>query len=229
MILETKRLQIDEFTKDDAGFIVELLNEPAFIQHIADKRVRSLEDAKRYLEEGPMASYRDFGFGLWRVGLKGTDTSIGMCGLLKRDYLEDVDIGFAFLDEHCRKGYALEAASAVLAHAANQLGLMKITAIVNNDNAPSIGLLKKLDFRFERDLLLPDEEAKVMLMAYQANGQRMQTEIDRKIDILTQYALDLGATGVKVIAAEDIATRDELADRCLEPGCENYGKSKRRG
>ena len=226
MFLETKRLRIREFTEQDAAFIVKLLNEPAFIQHIADKGVRSLKDAERYLEEGPMASYGKFGFGLWHVALKKTGLPIGMCGLLKRDYLEDVDIGFAFLADHWRKGYALEAASAVMAHATGCLGLEKLVAIVGKDNARSVSLLGKLDFRFERYIRLPDETTDVMLMAHQGNGQGMQAGKGEKLAILTGGALDLGASGVKVIAAGDIVIRDELADRCREPGCEHYGKSK---
>ena len=226
MFLDTKRLRIREFTKQDAAFIVKLLNEPAFIQHIADKGVRSLKDAERYLEEGPMASYGKFGFGLWHVALKKTGLPIGMCGLLKRDYLEDVDIGFAFLADHWRKGYALEAASAVMAHATGCLGLEKLVAIVGKDNARSVSLLGKLDFRFERYIRLPDETTDVMLMAHQGNGQGMQAGKGEKLAILTGGALDLGASGVKVIAAGDIVIRDELADRCREPGCEHYGKSK---
>ena len=226
MFLETKRLRIREFTEQDAAFIVKLLNEPAFIQHIADKGVRSLKDAERYLEEGPMASYREFGFGLWRVSLKETDTSIGMCGLLRRDFLDHVDIGYAFLAEHRRKGYALEAASAVMAHATGKLGLEKVVAIVSRDNAPSIRLLEKLDFGFERLIRMPDDDVDVSLMAFNRNGQGMQAEIGEKMALLTKRALDLGATGVERIAAGDIVVRDELAERCLEPGCEHYGKSK---
>ena len=226
MLLETKRLRIREFTKEDAAFIVNLLNEPAFIQHIADKGVRSLEDAAAYLREGPMASYEEFGFGLWHVALKKPDISIGMCGLLKRDYLEAADIGFAFLAEHGQKGYALEAASAVMAHATGKLGLEKILAIVNNGNGRSIRLLEKLDFLFERHIRLPDEEKDVMLMAYKGNGQHMQAEAHEKMAVLAQCALDLGATGVQAIDAGDMVVRDELAERCLEPGCEHYGKSK---
>jgi len=226
VLLETKRLLIREFTMDDAGFVVALLNEPAFIQHIADKGVRSKEDAKRYLEDGPLASYSEFGFGLWRVSLKDSGASIGMCGLLQRDFLDHVDIGYAFLAEHRRKGYALEAAWAVMAHATGKLGLEKIVAIVSQDNAPSIRLLEKLDFGFERLIRMPDDDMDVSLMAFKGNGQRVQAEIGEKMAVLNKRALDLGATGVECIAIDEIVVRDELAERCLEPGCEHYGKSK---
>jgi len=226
VLLETKRLLIREFTMDDAGFVVALLNEPAFIQHIADKGVRSKEDAKRYLEDGPLASYSEFGFGLWRVSLKDSGASIGMCGLLQRDFLDHVDIGYAFLAEHRRKGYALEAASAVMAHATGKLRLEKVVAIVSQDNAPSIRLLEKLDFGFERLIRMPDDDMDVSLMAFKGNGQRTQADIGEKMAVLTKRALDLGATGVELISADNIVVRDELAERCLEPGCEHYGRSK---
>ena len=176
MLLETKRLRIQAFAGSDAAFIVSLLNDPDFIQHIADKGVRSKADAKRYLLEGPLASYKAFGFGLWRVALKESGDPIGMCGLLKRDYLEAVDLGFAFLAEHRRKGYALEAAMAVRDHATERLGLEKLAAIVNSDNGRSVSLLKKLGFRFERHIRLPDEETEVMLMVYTAKARCLPTE-----------------------------------------------------
>jgi [ribosomal protein S5]-alanine N-acetyltransferase len=147
---ETGRLALRRFTTADAAFVVELLNEASFLRYIGDKGVRTEADACRYLEAGPLASYARHGFGLYRVGLKHSGEPIGMCGLLKRDWLEDVDIGFAFLPRFWRKGYGLEAAAAVLAHARDGLGLRRVVAITSPDNAASIGLLEKLGFRFER-------------------------------------------------------------------------------
>jgi RimJ/RimL family protein N-acetyltransferase len=98
--LKTDRLLIEPFTLDDAAFILRLLNEPSFVRHIADKGVRDLEGARGYLQTGPLASYDRYGFGLWRVGLAGKGTAIGMAGLLRRDWLDDIDIGYAFLPEY---------------------------------------------------------------------------------------------------------------------------------
>jgi RimJ/RimL family protein N-acetyltransferase len=155
----------------DAAFVVELLNEPSFLRHIGDKGVRTEADACRYLAAGPLASYERHGFGLYRVGLKEIDQPIGMCGLLKRDWLEDVDIGFAFLPRFWRKGYALEAASAVLAHARDGLGLRRVVAITSPDNAASIGLLGKLGFRFERMARPSDREPEVRVFGLDLAGE----------------------------------------------------------
>jgi len=149
-VLETERLVLRRLTADDAGFILELLNDPAFLRYIGDKGVRTRADACRYIETGPVASYERHGFGLYRVELKDGGEPIGMCGLLKRDYLPDVDIGFALLPRHRSKGYAFESASAVLAHARDTLGLKRVLAITSPDNVASIGLLADLGFRFER-------------------------------------------------------------------------------
>src|SRR5690349_10085825 len=100
IVMNTGRLVLRQFSLDDAPFILRLLNEPSFVQHIADKGVRDLEGARGYLREGPMASYERHGFGLWLVSLAGGDTAIGMAGLLKRDYLDHMDIGYAFLPEY---------------------------------------------------------------------------------------------------------------------------------
>jgi RimJ/RimL family protein N-acetyltransferase len=163
--LKTTRLTIRPFTLDDAPFILRLLNEPSFIENIADKGVRDLEGARGYLRDGPLASYERHGFGLWRVGLADADTPIGMAGLLKRDYLDDIDIGYAFLPEFCGAGYALEATSAVLAYAGNQLGARRVVAIVADYNERSIHLLKKLGFADEGTVRMPGEQVDLLLLA----------------------------------------------------------------
>jgi RimJ/RimL family protein N-acetyltransferase len=160
---ETARLALRLFTAADAAFLVELLNEPSFLRYIGDKGVRTEADACRYLETGPLASYARHGFGLLRVGLRESGEPVGMCGLLKRDWLDDPDIGFAFRPRFGRRGYALEAASAVLAHARDRLGLRRVVAITTPDNEPSIGLLGKLGFRFERMARPAERESEVRL------------------------------------------------------------------
>jgi len=167
-VLETDRLALRRLTTDDAGFLVELLNEPSFLLHIGDKGVRTEADACRYLERGPLASYERFGFGLWRVGLKQSGEPVGMCGLLKRDWLTDVDLGFAFLPRFWAKGYAFEAASGVLLHARDAFGLKRIVAITSPDNAASIRLLAKLGFTFERMARASEKEPEVRLFAREA-------------------------------------------------------------
>lgn len=164
-VLDTARLTLHRFSTDDAAFVVELLNEPSFLRYIGDKGVRSEADACRYLEAGPMASYERFGFGLYRVGLREGGEPIGMCGLLKRDWLVDVDIGFAFLPRFWRRGYAFEASASVLVHARDGLGLERVVAITSPDNEASMALLAKLGFHFERVARASEKEAEVRLFA----------------------------------------------------------------
>ena len=150
--LQTARLTLCRFTADDAEFIHALLNEPSFLRFIGDRGVRTVEDAGRYIADGPVASYAQHGFGLYLVRLTDDGTAIGICGLLKRDYLEDVDLGFAFLPAHWGNGYAREAARAVMDLAREEFALSRIVAIVSPDNAASIGVLEALGFQFERVL-----------------------------------------------------------------------------
>lgn len=161
--IETPRLRLRPFTLDDAAFVLQLLNEPAFIRSIGDKGVRDLEGARRYLRHGPLASYERFGFGLFCVTLADSREPIGMCGVLKRDALPDPDLGFAFLTRAWSKGYALEAVSAILADARARHRLPRLLAITSPDNARSIALLEKVGFRFERMARLTDgaEEVRV--------------------------------------------------------------------
>jgi RimJ/RimL family protein N-acetyltransferase len=154
-VLETERLSLRHLTPKDADFILELVNEPAFLQNIGDRGVRTAADARRYIEDGPVASYARNGFGLYLVELKEAGVPIGMCGLIKRDVLEDVDIGYAFLKRFWSKGYAYEAASAVLDYGYHVLGLKRIVAITAPDNVGSVRVLEKIGLRFERIINLP--------------------------------------------------------------------------
>ena len=164
-VMTTARLVLRPFTLEDDAFILRLLNDPGFVRHIADKGVRDPEGARRYLSDGPLASYARWGFGLWRVGLAGDDTPIGMAGLLKRDYLPDIDIGYAFLPEYGGQGYAREAAAGVLAYARGPLNAPRVLAIVKEDNARSIRLLDQLGFEPEGTIRPPGEQADVRLFA----------------------------------------------------------------
>jgi RimJ/RimL family protein N-acetyltransferase len=166
MVCETTRLRISQFSEDgDAAFILRLLNEPSYIRHIADRNVRTLDDASAYLRNGAIASYARHGFGLSRVALKEGDTPIGMCGLIQRDNFADVDIGYAFLPEYWSKGYAIEAARGVLDTAVRVHGLQRVIAVVNPDNAESSRMLEKLGFVFEKMVRMQPEEDEIRQFA----------------------------------------------------------------
>jgi RimJ/RimL family protein N-acetyltransferase len=154
--IETERLLLRELSTDDAAFILRLVNEPSFIQFVGDKGVRNLDDARQYILNGPIASYKQNGFGLYLVKLKSTNLLIGMCGLLKRETLAHVDIGFAFVPEFWHQGYALESASAVFNYGKDVLKLPQIVAITNKDNVASGRLLEKLGLSFDREIDLND-------------------------------------------------------------------------
>ena len=161
-ILETDRAILRELIEEDAGFILDLLNQPSFIRYIGDRNVRTVEQAREYIENRLTESYRKFGFGMWAVELKETGELIGLCGFVKRDGLPDADIGFAFLPQFEGKGYAYECASAALRYGANVLNLQTVLAITSKDNEKSGKLLGKLDFKFERLIVMHgDEELKL--------------------------------------------------------------------
>jgi RimJ/RimL family protein N-acetyltransferase len=165
LILETARLSVERFTLEDAGFILRLLNDPAFILNIADKGVRTLDSAREYLQGGPLAHYDRHGFGLWRVSERRSGAPVGMCGLIRRDTLADVDLGYALLPEFTGKGYANEVARAVVDHARQRLSLRRIVAIVSPGNERSIRLLGRLGFVFERMMLWPPDDEEVAIHA----------------------------------------------------------------
>ncbi|HYH16772.1 MAG TPA: GNAT family N-acetyltransferase [Flavisolibacter sp.] len=165
-VIETDRLIISHLQHDDAAFIQKLVNTPGWLQYIGDRNVKSIEDALRYLEQGPLKSYEQWGFGLYRVALKNTNTAIGICGLIKRENLEDVDIGFALLPAYSGKGYAYEAAEAVLHLARHQFKMRRIVAIVQVDNAASLKLLQRLGLRFEKMVHLNGEDLALLAVDF---------------------------------------------------------------
>lgn len=158
MNLETQRLRVREFTATDVSFIVALLNAPNWLRYIGDRGVRTEPEALHYLEHGPRASYVRFGFGLCCVERKNDGVPVGMCGLLKREALPDVEIGFAFLPEHCGVGYAYESAGATIEAGWRRHGLKRLAAIVRPDNAASIHVLTKVGLGFEKMVQLPGGE-----------------------------------------------------------------------
>jgi RimJ/RimL family protein N-acetyltransferase len=165
LVVETERLILRRLELRDASFILELLNDPSFLRFIGDKGVRTLADARRYLSNGPLASYEQYGFGLYLVSLKENGSSIGICGILKRDSLPDPDIGFALLPGYWSKGYAFEAASAVMEHGRRDLGLTRIVAITSPENVASMRLLRKLGMEYESTVRLEEDRPEVRLFA----------------------------------------------------------------
>ncbi len=163
IVVQTERLILRKFTIEDAPFMLELLNMPSWLRFIGDRNVHSVEEAEQYLINGNIKNYLTYGFGFYLVEVKETGESIGMCGLVKRDSLDDVDIGFAFLPQFIGKGYGFEAASATLDYAENVLQLPKIIAIVNPDNADSIKLIKKIGLQFEKMVKLSFKDIELML------------------------------------------------------------------
>jgi [ribosomal protein S5]-alanine N-acetyltransferase len=164
IVIETKRLFLQEFTTEDSAFILELLNTPDWIRFIGDRGVRTIEEAEQYLFNGYMKSYQTHGFGFYKVVIKESNQPIGICGIIKRDYLEDVDIGFAFLPQFVGKGHGFEASRATLAYTFNTLKIKRVIAIVDPENVVSIGLIKKIGLVFEK-MIYPDHKEELMLFS----------------------------------------------------------------
>jgi [ribosomal protein S5]-alanine N-acetyltransferase len=148
-LIDTNRLVIRDITEQDFHFIFRLLNEPSWIKYIGDKGIKTETDAKNYIQTGPLQMYKDFGFGLFLVTLKENAIPIGLCGLIKRPSLENIDLGYAFLPEYTGKGYAFEATKAVIKYGKEQLSIDKLVAITTIDNLNSEKVLLKLGFSFD--------------------------------------------------------------------------------
>lgn len=167
-IINTPRLRLREIESGDAEFILDLLNQPSFIKNIGDRNVRTLEQSADFIENRFRASYETFGYGLWAVELKETGESLGICGFVRRDSLPDADIGFAFLPQFEKKGYAFEAARASLQYGSEKLNLSKVLAITSQNNESSIRLLEKLGFNFDGLIDLPHTPETLKLFSFNA-------------------------------------------------------------
>jgi RimJ/RimL family protein N-acetyltransferase len=155
-ILETPRLTMREFVEDDAEFVLELMNDPGWISQLGDKGIRTVEGAREFIVTRYLNSYEKFGFGFYLVALKDSGASIGLCGLIKRDSLEDVDIGFGFMERFWGKGYATESAAAVLNLGKNKLGIKRIVGITSLTNDASANVLEKIGLKFEKIINVPE-------------------------------------------------------------------------
>ena len=162
-ILETERLRLSEVEDSDAEFLLELLNEPSFIRFVADRGVRNHADALDYIENKIRPSYAEFGFGFYIVQLKKVLEPVGMCGLIKREVLDDVDIGYSFLPQFWGRGYAYESAAALMNYGRDVLRLRRIIALTAADNESSIRLIEKLGLRYEKTIQLPGYESESRL------------------------------------------------------------------
>ncbi|MBI1223862.1 MAG: GNAT family N-acetyltransferase [Bacteroidetes bacterium] len=162
-VLETERLKLREITPDDAQFYYNLLNSPGWLENIGDRKVYNLDDARKYIIHRLFSAYRNFGFGFWVMERKTDGVPVGVAGLVKRDFLDDVDMGYALLPEFYGKGYAVEAADAVLNFAKQKLALPRLAAILIESNKPSQRVVEKIGLRFERKFIAPGDEEELML------------------------------------------------------------------
>jgi RimJ/RimL family protein N-acetyltransferase len=163
VLFETERLILREATKEDAQFLYDLVNSPDWLKYIGDRGVHNLDDARKYAINRVLLHCRKDGFGFHVMERKSDGSSLGMCGLVKREFLEDIDIGYALLPEFYGKGYAYEAAHAMMLFAEQHLKLPRIAAITTTNNLPSIRVLEKLGFRHEKNFFAPNDKEELML------------------------------------------------------------------
>lgn len=165
LVCESPRLALRRVTPDDAAFLLRQLNEPGWLEHIGDRGVRTLDDARRYIELRILAPYGRLGFGMYRVETRADGRALGLCGLVKRDTLPDPDLGFSLLEEYWGRGYAVEAGRAVMQYARDRLGLEKLLAIVTPGNGPSRRVLEKLGFAVQGQVRADPLESELILYA----------------------------------------------------------------
>ena len=161
--IETKRLQLRRLTLDDADLMLSVWNDPAFIEHVGDREIYTVEQAQDALLNGAFQLYEKYGYGPFRISLREDDQAIGICGLFRREGYDDADIGWSTLPPFAGKGYAFEAATAVLDYAHHEVGVARVLAFISAENLPSVGLARKLGLRYERMARLVGDDEDVCL------------------------------------------------------------------
>jgi len=165
MITESERLILREVEQADAPFMLELVNDPDWIRFIGDRKVHDLESAGEFIRTRFEKPYRENGIGLWLMVEKTTGMSIGICGLVDRPGLDDIDLGYALLPQYRGQGFASEAAKVCLQYGYERLGLSRIVAITAPQNTSSCGMLERLGFVYESRMILPGEQEELLLYA----------------------------------------------------------------
>jgi RimJ/RimL family protein N-acetyltransferase len=170
--IETKRLILRPVDAErDAAFVLQMLNEPDYIANVADRGVRTVAAAKDYIREKFLPGHERYGVGYCVAELKSSGTPAGSCGLIKRDGMEDFDIGYSTLIQYAGNGYAFEAASAMMEYGRTQMDLKRIIAFTSPTNLKSAHLLEKLGLRFERMVQVPGFEIEARLYAWEQTSE----------------------------------------------------------
>ena len=157
-IANTKRLSLRKIDLNDADFMLELLNDKTFINSINNRNIRDIEQAKTYIQEKMLISYRLHKYGMYIVEITETQERIGVCGLVFRDQFEYPDIGYAYLQRYHGKGYAKEAAFALLEYIKGEKEFKKILAICQAQNLASISVIEAMGFNYEKIVRLDGED-----------------------------------------------------------------------
>lgn len=164
-VIDTPRLRLFRLAAEDAPLMLAIWNDPKFIRHVFDRGIRTVEQAQEALAAGALRMYEEFGFGPFGLALRSNNEPVGICGLFRREGLDDTDIGYAVLPDYRGLGYAREAAVAVIEYARDSLGLQRLTAIVSPNNVASINLTEQLGFRYERTIRMPGSDDVVSIYA----------------------------------------------------------------
>lgn len=168
-MLKSDRLNLREATKSDSDFILELINQPAWKKYISKHSIKTQEQACTYIEEKLIVMYREHGFGMWVVESTNETSPVGLCGLLKRDSLKFIDLGFGFLPKYWGKGFATEASALCLHYAFERLNTPKVLAITVPCNDRSIRLLENLRFSYKEEYFHPGSSE--VLSLYEVDHQ----------------------------------------------------------
>lgn len=212
--LETQRLQLRLAALSDAAFFVKLLNDPAWLQNIGDRGIRTETDAEGYVRNAMREPHRKHGFGMWVMQLKTTERPIGVCGLVKREYLDHPDLGFALLPADSRQNYAFEAAVACLTYARVTLQLPKLYAIVSRGNERSIRLLLRLGFRLDGPCVTPQGAEVHRYVTDLAPSQTARDSIYQGPRVTIRSAGDISDAFVRGLKYGGLLLREE--DLCRE-------------
>ncbi|GAB5417170.1 MAG: GNAT family N-acetyltransferase [Crocinitomicaceae bacterium] len=154
LITETPRLYIRNWLQEDIAPYAEIIGDPDVMRFIGDGKPKPPEEAIRAVEKynGQIEAQ---GWTRFAVALKDTDHIIGFCGF--DVYQEQLDFGWRLAKDQWGKGYATEAARAVLELGIHQFSFDKIVCHAFTENIGSINVIEKLGMPFEKEWMFHEK------------------------------------------------------------------------
>ena len=170
IVLETPRLLLRHFTRDDVDAMFAIIGDRVTMQYYPAAFTR--KDAENWIERN-IRRYADLGYGLYAIALKSSGEFVGDCGLAQQDVEGEpmMEVGYHLHRDHWGHGYATEAARACMDYGFRQWQPDKIISLIRPENLPSRRVAERNGMQVERQVTYYGLPHLVYVMARENYGQ----------------------------------------------------------